>query len=44
MKTIGALLVALSVLTGVTLSVAAPANAATWAQQLEQEGRFGHDR
>jgi hypothetical protein len=43
MKTIASVLVALSVFTGVAASIA-PASAKSFAQQLEDEGRFGHQK
>jgi hypothetical protein len=42
MKTIASVLLALSVFTGIAASIA-PASA-DLAQQLESEGRFGHDK
>lgn len=42
MKTIASALVALSVFTGIAASVA-PASA-DFAQQLERDGRFGHQK
>jgi uncharacterized protein YdaT len=41
MKTIASALIALAFLTGVVAPIAS-ANAATWAEELEKDHRFGH--